>query len=156
MPRATIQNTCRLCIFSILHSLYAEPYCSPRNFAEKVAEFHFGRIKAEFRGKPSIRDGVMATQKKHLENLRKQIPNSPASAESPLSLEAARTLCKASLKTACLFQSYISVAKGPEDLGEDLVQWWQKSGATMLSKMDPEDEPEDSHKRLRGKYRGAC
>lgn len=73
------------------------------------------------------------------------MPKSPTLAEAPLSLETAKTLCKASLQCACLFQSYISVSKVPTAVYEDLLGWWQQTGCAMLSKADtdPEEDEQD-------------
>lgn len=137
LPAATLKNSCRICIFSILHCIYGEKYTSPRYFSEKIAEWHYSRVKKEFRGSPSIREGVMATQKQHLCNLKSQPspPTLPTSdMEAPLSLQRAQHLVREALKASCLFQSFITVQQVPSDVAKELKEWWQSFGHSLFTK----------------------
>lgn len=146
LPAATIKNAARACQMAILHSVLAEDIARSKHFAEKTSEHHYASIKSGFSGNPSIRDALLGTQKKHLENLRAPMPQPPSASakQERLSPQKATELCVQGMKMACCYQSFISVDKFPQELYKDLEEWWQRSGAAFISsQMSLDGEEED-------------
>ena len=146
LPAATIKNAARACQMAILHSVLAEDNACAKHFAEKISEHHYAAIKSSFSGNPSIRDGVLGTQKKHLENLRSPLPQHPGASakQERLCAQKATEICTAALKLSCCFQAYISWDKLPQELFLDLESWWKTSGQAFFSSQTCfEDEEED-------------
>ena len=147
IPSITARNVCRVDACALLRSIMKESaWIEPRYFAEKCCEHHFSTLKSSFTSTPSVKDCVLATQRRHLVQWRKPTPPRPVSATGnrrPLTDAEMSDICGQALERACKFMSWISHRVTPQQCHEALGKWWKISGQRWLSGKDGDDEPEE-------------
>jgi hypothetical protein len=118
LPLTTVRNASLNCMQVMWVALFADGSMRPEVFAEQQQERHYGRIKSFFRGMPSIRDGVMGTQKLHLQQMRQRHAD-PTHPGNTISAATAQDIAREAWKIACRIQSWIVPGRTPDAIAED-------------------------------------
>ena len=112
-------------------------------FQEKVCEHHFSKLKAPWRGTPSLRECIYSTHSVHVASARSQLRLSEAAAEgSSLPLSEAQRLFEESFRLAANFQAWISDGRRPKD-GMKSFDGWAESGRVLVTQNLNVQEDED-------------
>ena len=146
LPRVTLRNLLHACYLGLLTALYPgqENRDSMRvsSFAEKVAEFHFSKVKSFFRGTPSVAQGLWAVQRSHLQQLRESC-NVPKPSWDKVGKEDAKALLEECMDEAAYTLSWMVVGRTPNNIKDDFRPWFKSTGKTLLTQDLEENDAEE-------------
>ena len=134
IPQMTCRNVAHCCILAMQLAIWLPPKssCEPRNFAEKIAEHHFSRVKSDSSGSPSLAFGVRGCCKLHMQLYRQQL-HIPEPTSSRISHKRAVQLMEVCFRDALALQSWICVGQSEEKLEKDFNTWFKRSGKQLLT-----------------------
>ena len=118
VPLTAVRNASLNCMQVMWVALFADGSVRPDVFAEQQQERRYGRVKSFFRGMPSIRDGVMGTQKLHLQQMRQRHAD-PTHPGDTISAATAQDIAREARGIACRIQSWIVPGRTPDAIAKD-------------------------------------
>ena len=144
----TLKNAVALMHFTVVCCLCSG--AEPKLLQELGIEQHFGRLKAPFRGSPSLKDflighrSLCARQVKQLNRTpENRIRDRTSSFDrDALDLPQVKSIAMKALRAALEFQSYISEDCPPSELYADLAKWWKSEGQKLFQ-APSSDTPDD-------------
>ena len=145
----TLRNSCALACGIVTACMTSAEH---RLIQERSVEEHFSRIKAPFRGHPSVRDGqqgVLCVHAKQAKQLDKETCESLSVSHTvqdrqPLSEAQLARIAGSALATSIQFFCMICVDLSPDELYAELRKWWRnKSEAFFRAATAPQEEDND-------------
>ena len=139
LPPQTLKLGLQLLGHAILLARFGANEASvlPSRFAERAAELHFSSIKKGYRGTPSLRDLLVGTHKHHLEHAKgASKPEKRSCKCEQVSADMTAKISQEALNHAILWQSWTSVNRKPQQIRQELENWWRTEGRSWLDSSD--------------------
>ena len=115
---------------------------------ELAIESHFSRVKAPYRGMPTVRDMIYGSLLNHIQQMKalQQVSfcqKLPADREFAVPEEELSNLSKKALATTCELHSMLVVDRTAEQSYSLLRAWYHSEGASFFNAPKHEDEEEN-------------
>ena len=151
LPIQTLRHLAAICTQQMALCTEAPQNCTvlANKFQEKVAEYHYGALKAPYRGVPSIRDAIVGGQLLHAKQLKSPQRTQPPKPAGQLTRAEAQALSKECWSACFTFQSWIMQGPTADEISALFDAWWLEEGQGMLAKSrrlrppSPEDEEDE-------------